>query len=414
MFYNNCLFYSLYSSINHKNQLTMKKLLLIIIAVSLYLTAFSQSSSTSSYQDRWQYYFNQYNSFTVGVANLSVHGYYKNNKDIKSLKKTVYKYKNGKPKEVPFSSIESSFDNGHLLNYKYSKKGETIQEYQYKYNTDGYYTNYKAFKKGKLVDEETREYNDSNKVVSYTYYKNNKQKNSYVIAYMDYVKIVKKDNYKKENTEPYHTWIYDYYDDGKKKMSEYYKKGKLKRRYLYTCNDEGKEVKDTVKTSKVCYLTEYNDDGTYIKVYRNTNSKGKIRKQRYTYSKDDKLLSYENINAKGETSYSYDYEYDKNGNKIRYNYYKKSKLYLKEEFKYNANNKLIEETRYNGKGELWHKTINKRDAEDRIVETADYNHKNKLIGKTQYQYDEKGNQTKKIVYKKEEIKKEYNYIYDYI
>jgi len=392
----------------------MKKLLLIIYAVSLYFTVSAQTSSTSDYQDRWQYYFNLYNSYTPGVANLSMNGYWRKNKNIKSLKQTIYKYKKGKREEIPYSSTESNFDNDHLLNYKYSKKGNLHREYQYKYNTYGYYTNYKGFKKGKLSEEEFREYNDSNRVVKYVYYKNNKKRNSYVSEYMDYVKIVKQDNYQKENTDPYYTWIYDYYEDGKKKMSEYYKKGKLKRRYLYTCDDEGKEVKDTVKTSKVCYLTEYNADSSYVKIYRNTDSKGKVRKQRYTYRKDGKLISYESINTKGETSYNYEYEYDANGNKVKYTYYRKSKLYLKEEFKYNANSKLIEKTRYNGKGKLWHKTINKRDENDNIIEATEYNHKNKLTSKTQYQYDEKGNKTKKIVYKKDEIKKEYNYIYVYI
>jgi hypothetical protein len=392
----------------------MKKLFLLAIIVSFSFFSKAQTTSLSDYQDKWQYYFSQYNSFTAGVSNLSVGGYWEKNKDFKSLKQTVYKYKKGKRLEVPQSNQESSFDNGHLTNYTSYKKGKLNTQYQYKYNADGYYTNYLNFKKGKLIQEESRDYNDSNRVIKYVYYKNNKKKSSSITDYMDYTKIVRQDNYKKDNTEPSYYWAYDYYEDGKKKMSEYYMKNKLKRRYLYTCNDEGKEVKDTVKTSKVCYLTEYNADSSYVKVYRNTDSKGKVRKQRYTYSKDGRLLSYESVNAEGIKSFNYSYEYDDNGNKTNYTYYKKSKLYLQEKFKYNANNKLVEKIRYNDKAELWHRSITKRDSDDRVIETAEFNHKDEITSKTQYQYDEKGNKTKKIVYIKDEIKTEYNYIYDYI
>jgi len=392
----------------------MKKLLLSIFAISLYFIASAQTTSTSNYQDRWQYYFNLYDSYTSGVANLSIYGYLEQNKDVKSLKQTAYKYKNGKRVKTPYYSIESIFDDGLLTDYKSYKNEVLQQEYRYNYNSDGYYTNYKYLKKGKLIREEKREYNDSNKVLKFENFKNDKLKSNYVVQYMNYTKIVKKDNFRKDNTEPYYTWIYDYYADGKKKMSEYYKNGKLKRRYLYTCDDEGEEVKDTVKTSKICYITEYNADSSYVKIFRNTDSKGKIRKQRYTYNKNNKLLSYESINAKGITTYKYSYEYDNNGNKINYAYYKKSKLFLKQDFKYNANNKLVETIMYNGKLKYLNKTTQKRDEKDRIIEICNYNSKNNIVTKTQYQYDEKGNKTRKIVYKKEAIKTEYNYIYNYI
>jgi len=392
----------------------MKKVLLIIFAVSLHFTASTQTILTSNYQDRWQYYFNLYNSYTPGVANLYKEGSWKRDKNVKSLKQTVFQYKKGKRLDVATTSIDMSFINGQMTDYKYYKKGQIHQEYQYKYNDNGFFTNYKDFKKGDLIAEENREYNDSNKVLKFESFRKDKKESSYVVQYMGYTKVLRQDNYRKDNTEPIYTWIYDYYEDGKKKMSEYYKNGKLKRRYLYTCDDEGKEVKDTVKTSKVCYLTEYNADSSYVKIYRNTDSKGKIRKQRYTYNKNDKLLSYENINAKGETTFSYFYEYDKNDNKLSYKYYRNSKLRVNEEFKYNTNNKIIETIWYNKKSEISSRNVYKRNENDKIIENIKYNSKGQITSKIQYQYDERGNKTKKIVYKKDEIKTEYNYIYEYI
>ena len=394
----------------------MKKLLILIFVAALYFNAISQKTTTSNYQDNWQYYYGMYSSYSYGVSGLINYGHGNKTNDIKSETRTSYKYKKGKKSDTPFTETKYNYTNGKLSNYSYSKNGKEKYEYQYTYNNDGYYTNYKQYKKGEFFREENIIYNDSNKIVKYKSSKKGEPISNYVCEYQDGTRILKKDNYKKEDTEPNYSWIYTYYEDGKIKSTEHYTKGKLKSLYLYTCNDEGKKVKDTIKTSKVCSIKEYNDDGSYVVVHRTTNSKGKIRKTRYTYNKEKKLIAYESITPKGVIKYKYTNTYNENGKRIEYLYYRNGgeKVKYRETFKYNSDNKVVEKVYYKGHDKMYSKNVTLWSKNDKVAETKSYNRKNELVKKIQYKYDERNNMIQRIVYKKESISKEYNYVYDYI
>ena len=149
-------------------------------------------------------------------------------------------------------------------------------------------------------------------------------------------------------------------------------------------------------------MVEHNNDGSYVKIYRTTNSKGKIVKSRWTYSKDSVLISYERINHKGIITTKYTQEYDKEGNRIAYTYYKKGgeKVWHRTEFKFNNDKKIIETVSYNRKGKMRSKKQYKYDANGNTTEYTTFNSKGELEWKYETTYDDKGEVIAELASKK--------------
>jgi hypothetical protein len=201
---------------------------------------------------------------------------------------------------------ENSFDtrvfniNKQVTEYKRRYRGKPISHYKYAYDELGQLVSMKSFYKGKCKSSSFAVYKDSLITSQYAY--------------------------GKDSTKLNYQLNYYYYPNGDKKRTEYFKKGKLKKTWSYTCDEEGEEVKakkDKTEDTKVCQLKQYNADSTYVLINRLMNEEGKFSKVRKTFNKHDKLILYESFNLKNELFQKYEYEYNKANKRtkrIRYHY----------------------------------------------------------------------------------------------
>ncbi|RLD65398.1 MAG: hypothetical protein DRI84_06900 [Bacteroidetes bacterium] len=373
--------------------------------------------SSSKFQDNWQHYYAKYHSYYQGIRALAVYSEKEINKNLKSKEDIVYHFKNGVKQEQAYSKSNSKYVDGLLTNHKYFKKGKLKREFSFEYNEYGYYTRYYRGSVNNTKYEEQLVFNDSNRVIQYSSFnKKHKLHRKYVIKYNDNQQIIRKDIYDGIHLEPKFIWLYQYNEEGKRIQTEHYKKGKLKTKWVYSCDEEGSKVKDKkvdVKTS--CSLVEHNNDGSYVKIYRTTDSKGKILKSRWTYNKDSVLTAYERINNKGVITSKYTNEYDKKGNRIVYSYYKRGgeKVRHRNEFKYNDTKKVVEKIVYNGKEKLKSKNQYKYDTQGNMIEYSIFNSKGIIEWKDEYTYNDKGELISELTYKKGKAYSQHNVVFTY-
>ena len=400
----------------------MKTILLFIFGVFVFTNSQAQNSyysaqQSATYQDNWQYYFNIYHSYYRGVSKLAIYSDKNTEKDLKAKVKLLYYFKKGVKKEQAFSKSTYAYTDGLLTNYKYFKKEKLKNQFSFEYNEDGYFTRYYTGSVNSPQYDEHLVFNDSNLVVLYSRYnKKRKLKRKKTIEYDDNQNMVRKDIYDGKHLDPKYSWQYKYDEKGKTVQTEYYKKGTLKTKWIYTCDDEGTKVDNKkVSVSTSCTLVEHNNDGSYVKIYRYTNSKGKIRKNRWTYSKDSVLTMSERFNNKGVITSKYTYEYDKEGNRNVYTYYKKGgeKVKHQTKYKYNGDRKITEMAVYNGKGNLRSKKQYEYDADGNTIAYTNFNSKGEISWKYEYTYDKNGELISELTYKKDKPYAQYNIVFKY-
>jgi len=338
-------------------------------------------------------------------------------KKLKSKEIQYFQYKKGVKKLKPKSRSVYTYSNGLLVDYKFIKKGKVNLHFAFEYNTKDYYT---KFYKGDLDEPkymETLEYNDSNRVVKYTKYgNNNKLKQSTLNTYNADQQLVRKEVYDKLSTEPRYVWVYKYNEKGGRVETEYFVKGKLKSKWVFTCDDEGDKLKrKEEKLNTTCSIVEHNNDGSYIRIYRNTDEKGREQTSRWTYNKDSMIIAYERRNHKDVITSKYTQEYDSNGKRSLYTSYKRGvdKIRYSTKFKYNANDEVIERTDFNSKGEMKSRLTFVFDESGNIMEYTRYDSKNKERLKYIYSYNKKGELIAKLTTKKQVPKYESKYILNY-
>jgi YD repeat-containing protein len=395
----------------------MKTILLFIFGVFVFTNSqaqisYSSAQQSATYQDNWQYYFNIYHSYYRGVSKLAIYSDKNTEKDLKSKVKLLYHFKKGIKKEQAYSKSTYAYTDGLLTSYKYFKKDKLKNQFSLEYNEDGYFTRYYTGSVNSPRYDEHLVFNDSNLVVLYSRYnKKRKLKRKKIIEYDDNQNMVRKDIYDGKHLDPKYSWQYKYDEKGNTVQTEYYKKGILKTKWVYTCDDEGTKVDNKkVSVSTSCSLVEHNNDGSYVKIYRYTNSKGKIRKNRWTYSKDSVLTMSERFNNKGVITSKYTYEYDKEGNRNVYTYYKKGgeKVKHQTKYKYNGDKKITEMAVYNGKGNLRSKKQYKYDADGNTIAYTNINSKGEISWKYEYTYDKNGGLISELTYKKDKPFAQYN------
>jgi len=309
-----------------------------------------------------------------------------------------YKIKKGVKKDKPdYVSTAKFDDNYNLLENSYGKTQILFQ-----YNKNNCFTDFKLIKRNKkLKKHEIIEYNDSCRVLKYEYYKRNdsKLKSKWITEYdntqkNELVKIV----FDKDGSTEKKKFEYDYYEDGKHKQTKFYKKGKLKHVWNYTCDDEGKEQKKDVKTTQICHIKEYLEDSSYIVVNRTTDNKGRIRKNVSKYNKNKKLLEYRSYNNKGKIIWGNDYRYNCKGKKIQSISYKRGGLiWNKEEWFYN-NDLVVKYKYYKRKGKLKYSVEYKFNNNKKLIERLSFNKKQQQTQKYKYEYNDRGDIIKTTCY----------------
>jgi len=294
----------------------------------------------------------KYNIWTEGIwaqERLPKSQLDKNIKSIINLNYTVRKKGN---RLIEKRRKVSTYDkSGRMIEENNFRKGKEKQHHILEFNKNGFFTDYKRFARGNKKTHEILSYNKDNNVLVYENYKRGKFKNKQTAHYNDSL-IVSQCSYSKDTLEVLYRWEYDYYKTNEQKETRRYKKEKLKHKWSYTCDEEGKEIKSKHE-SKICELKQYNNDGTYVVVKRTTGKKGKINKIRSTYDKKDRLILREEINAKNKITYKYASVYGDNDKVIAWYYYygrkRSDEINFGYEYKYDGDNRVEEKRISNNK-----------------------------------------------------------------
>ncbi len=307
----------------------------------------------------------------------------------------TYKVKKKGMRLIEKYRTEAKYDiKGRLLDYQRFRRGREKNHFLLQYNSAGFFTHYQKYARGIFKLKEALVYNSDNNVLEYRRYKKKGLQRKWIAEYNDTLlkaqwsyKINKNDSVEIRNK-----WEYEYYPSNEKKQTKYYKNGELKHTWLYTCDEEGVEL-ESKKETKVCEIKQYNNDGTYVVIKRNTGKKGKISKQRYTYDKTDHLLMREYINEKGKITNKQSYQYDDKGKQIAWYYYRRGKhsdeIRYGNEFVFNDDNKIIEH-RYIGKKGVYAKRIFSFDSNGRKIASVYLSTKKGQISSNTYKYNDKG------------------------
>jgi len=387
----------------------MKKLFILIGVAFLFSSIQAQHSmnlnySSSTYQDNWQFYYQKYHAYYHGMSMLAFYSDPKTDSNLVSKEVDYYKFKKGVIQKEPNTKSVFQFSHGLLTDYRFLKKGKIKNQHSFEYNEAGFFTRYYIGPQNAPIFDEVLVYNDSNRVIQYSRYnKKRKLKRKDAMKYNLNQQLIQKDIYDGIHPEPKFMWIYKYNDEGKRVQTEHYKKGELKSKWIFTCDDEGKKVENkNIKLKTTCSLVEHNNDGSYVKIYRNTDSKGKTKISRWTYSKDSLLIVYETRNHKGKITMKYTNEYDDKGNRIVYTYYKKGgeKVNNVSKYKYDSDKRVVEIASFYSKGNLLNRKTFKYDDKGRNIESGIYNKKNKIIWNYIYEYNVKGELIAETTYKK--------------
>jgi hypothetical protein len=401
----------------------MKKSVLILSAFLMMtgmLTAQSlcrPSYNDYNYQKSWNYYFNKYRFMTSGIMNLVYLSQADQDKELKSKQIKTYTFKKGTRSATPQSATSFRFQNGLISNFQSSKKGNPRYKYIFDYNEDGYLVQFRHLAKGKKRSFEKMTYNDSNRITEILVFgKNDKAKLKKTYSYNEQGKITGIATYYKDNSIPKTAFRYTYYPDGNIKKTEFFRKGKLKTVWNHTCDEAGKREDKNVTSKNMCIITENRNDGSYVKVYRTTDEKGRISEQRRIYNKDSLMIEYEDINRKGKSIRKYQYEYDNKGRQTKFTRFdKKGSVKFIATKKYDANGNITENKSINGKGKIISFTQWKFDAQNQRTEFILYNKNEQPVKRVQLSHNARGFLIKETEFNKKNIPvREVEYTYEYL
>ncbi len=370
-------------------------LFLFFMAMSIFSNAqyINEQDQESKYYLPSQSVSSHYWIWTAGMWEINGKKDIENNlkNNIKSKSVQNYKVKKKGERLIEKYRAEQNFDKkGRLIEDMRFRRGREKNHFLLKYNSDGFFTQYIKYVRGTFKKKEVLVYNEDNNVLEYRRYSKKGLQRKLIAEYNDTL-LTNQWSYKikkNDSTEILNKWEYEYYPSNEKKQTKYYRNGKLKHTWLYTCDEEGEEIKSNDET-KVCEIKQYNNDSTYVVIKRNTGKKGKITKRRYTYDKADRLLMQEYINVKGKITSKWSYKYDDNGKKLAWYNYRRGKNSDKVrygiEYVYNTDGKIIENRQIGKKG---------------------------MYGKTVYTFDSKGNKISSE-YIDSKKGKEFSYTYKY-
>jgi hypothetical protein len=260
----------------------MKTISLIIVLLVSVLAAHSQNdyyfaSHPSGYLEKWMY-------FPVERKDA------KNNHISSVIRRYGYCALNSDSIKKKLTIFISYYDtSGNMIRCeKRNKKNKLIFTYECQYNKAGKIINYN-FKHGhqKARYSETYQFDSLNQVISKKLFNRKGPYLSYVCKY-DSNRIRQMQVYKKKCL--YQNWVYSYYPDGKNEETRRYNgRGKLKHTWTFACRPEGQNMKKLKDSSMICIKDSHDLQGNRVKVYMQTNEKGKATRNIYIYNPDTVL-----------------------------------------------------------------------------------------------------------------------------
>lgn len=313
---------------------------------------------------------------------------------LKEVDVSNYEYKkDGKRTEQTSRVIRKYNPNSLKTEYLYFRKGKEFSHSTYKYDSINNLIDYQRSYKGKHFRQTINKYDQYHQLIQRDNYYKNKFNNRSYATYKDSI-ITAQWTYRKDSSIIAYKWEYNYYSNGDKKTTQYYKKGELKHTWNYTCDEEGEEVKPKEET-KVCQLKQYNADSSYVIINRLTDKNGKISKRRKTYDKNDHLILVEHINIKNEITYKNSQTYNKAGYQtasIRFHTGKYSdQISIKSEYEYIQDSIKISEVEigYKKSGTIRWAHEYKFNKRGKTLESIVYGKKKNVIITRNHTYNEK-------------------------
>ena len=372
----------------------MKKIIILLLALLSFQLTFSQieySFNNNVYY--WPDVVRQYGLSSPGIYSLAFLMRDSIPDDLKFMDKKTYRAGKQGKRTVPQSESRSFYENGKIKSLERFKKGKPHYSYLFQYDKNGMMTHFEHKIKGKVVEMENLQFNDQGKLTHFEQYgRNHKLKKKVIRTYDEQGHLLNEKKYYKNTSIPAYEWHYTYYENGQLKRNELYKKGKLSSVWDYSCDKEGQEVsKSKVHEKNVCIITEHNNDGTYVKIIRTTDDKGRVVKTRTTYNSDSLLIAWETINKNGKVKYKYTREYDSDGRLIKNTSYKNAndiRSYLV--FQYDKEGHIISQSEYKGNDKMTRKYTKTYNANGQLVDYAWFNGKNEIVKRITYTYNSRG------------------------
>ncbi len=297
-----------------------------------------------------QYYFK--------YSALNDYDYYGNtgkmyvNNDYKKLgvKEVITKRVDPKSNKVISTGINSV--NGNGISYQFinlNKKGVLTYSNNYNFIDSVHYDKrLTVYKTDTTVMINV--FNDKKLITEVQYFNKKKEKRSFAKhTYNDNNKIYSITWFNKKGIENYR-YEYQYYENGSRKTTREFDKGKLKKVYNYTCEPMG-EVEKKVSQQNICKKRTYNPDSSYFEIFEGMDNKGKSSRKIIKYSKDSTATEQVFYNSNDKETMKFVYEKSKNNSQKTYYYYK-GKLKEVSVSTKNKNGLFESYTVSNGKGKI--------------------------------------------------------------
>ena len=372
----------------------MKKFIILLPALLSFQLSFAQIEySFNNNMYFWPDIVRQYGISSPGIYSLAYLTKDSIPDDLKFMDKKTYRAGNHRKKPQPQSESRSFYENGKIKSLERLKKGKSHYSYLCQYDKNAMMTHFEHHIRGRVVEMENLQFNDQGKLLQLEQYgKNHKFKKKVLRSYDQQGRLINEKIFYRNTSIPTYEWHYTYDENGRLKRNEFFKKGKLRSVWDYTCDREGKEVsKSKVDEKNICVITEHNNDGSYVKIVRTTDDKGRVVKNRSTYNSDSLLIAREIINRKGKIRHKYTREYDSEGRLVKHLTYKNAKdvkSYIV--LQYDKEGRIISQSDHKGNGKLKKKYTKTYNAVGQLIDYAWYNEKNEVVKRITYKYNNRG------------------------
>lgn len=316
----------------------MKKITLVILAIMVNTIANAQFFRSSI--DFYEY---DYTMFSNRL--YSIPSYQKNN-----VKQVDMKTLDPKTNSVKRSISYLINKNGVRYQYNYfNKKGVLTSSYYYHLiDSFKYDKAFSVYKKDTFLT--LNKFDDKGLLLEVSYYNKKHELTSIgKYSYNEKGKIINNTWLNKKGKETI-KYEYKYFENGSREESRYYRNGKLKKVYNYTCEPTG-VVEKKVTQQNICKKRTYNADSSYIEIYEGHDNKGNTSRRIAKFSKDSLEIEdiYFDKNDKETRKYIYTYE---NKNIKTVATFRKGKLKNTVNYGYTPTGLTNSYQMYNAKGKL--------------------------------------------------------------
>lgn len=317
----------------------MKKITFAFLLISTLLN----SASAQFFGSRIDFYEYEYNMSSNRL--YTTPSYQKN-----GVKQVDMKMLDPKTNAVKRSTSYLINQNGVRYQYNYfNKKGVLASSYYYHLIDSFKYDKvFSVYKKDTFLT--LNKFDNKGLLIEVSYYNRKHELNSVgKYSYNEKGKMVNNTWFNKKGKETI-KYEYKYFENGSREESRYYRNGKLKKVYNYTCEPTG-VIEKKVTQQNVCKKRTYNADSSYFEIYEGRDNKGHSSRRVAKFSKDSMQIEdiYFDENDKETRKYVYTYE---NKNYKTMATYRNGKLKNTSNFGYTPSGLENSYQTYNAKGKL--------------------------------------------------------------